>query len=291
MRPFLLASLTLIIVIQPLVNGQSHQGGTYYDLSSPDKYYILPGVLNEISGIVNIDGNIIAGIQDENGVVFFYDLLNKKISRSLIFFENGDYEDIATAGKSMYILRSDGVLFEIADFTISKIKVNVLKTGIPSKESEALCYHKKNNSLLIAAKENVDSESLKGKRVIYSFNMATRKLDNMPFLIIDPGIIPELLMKTGQAANKNSDDNDDQLDFRISAISIHPLTGNIWALSAGDRILCEFDNRGTPLRAYPLNKKLFNQPEGITFLLNGDMFISNEGGDDDATLLRFNLIK
>jgi hypothetical protein len=37
-----------------------------------------------------------------------------------------------------------------------------------------------------------------------------------------------------------------------------------------------------------LNPELFNQPEGIAFLNNGDMLISNEGGPGNATLLRFN---
>ena len=37
-----------------------------------------------------------------------------------------------------------------------------------------------------------------------------------------------------------------------------------------------------------LDKDLFTQPEGITFMKNGDMFISNEGGKAEATLIRFN---
>jgi hypothetical protein len=37
-----------------------------------------------------------------------------------------------------------------------------------------------------------------------------------------------------------------------------------------------------------LNMGLFNQPEGITFMENGDLLISNEGqGKGPATLRRF----
>jgi hypothetical protein len=37
-----------------------------------------------------------------------------------------------------------------------------------------------------------------------------------------------------------------------------------------------------------LNPDLFNQPEGITFMKNGDLFISNEGKKKSPTLVRFN---
>jgi len=37
-----------------------------------------------------------------------------------------------------------------------------------------------------------------------------------------------------------------------------------------------------------LNPKLFVQPEGITIMKNGDMYISNEGQKQPATLVRFN---
>jgi len=37
-----------------------------------------------------------------------------------------------------------------------------------------------------------------------------------------------------------------------------------------------------------LNPELFVQPEGITIMKNGDMYISNEGQKQPATLVRFN---
>jgi hypothetical protein len=40
-----------------------------------------------------------------------------------------------------------------------------------------------------------------------------------------------------------------------------------------------------------LNPALFNKAEGITFLENGDMLISNEGQSKKPTVLRFNYRK
>jgi hypothetical protein len=37
-----------------------------------------------------------------------------------------------------------------------------------------------------------------------------------------------------------------------------------------------------------LDKDLFAQPEGITFMENGDMLISNEGAKGIPTIVRFN---
>ena len=48
-----------------------------YNLSKPDKIYILPPALKEVSGITGTDASSIACIQDENGIIFIYDLETK----------------------------------------------------------------------------------------------------------------------------------------------------------------------------------------------------------------------
>ena len=53
-------------------------------------------------------------------------------------------------------------------------------------------------------------------------------------------------------------------------------------------MLFVFDMNGTIEYMEKLNPDIFNQPEGITFLKNGDMLISNEGQNKNPTLLRFN---
>ena len=41
--------------------------------------YILPGVLNEISGIVYNQNGILYCINDEDGIVFLYDVVEEEI--------------------------------------------------------------------------------------------------------------------------------------------------------------------------------------------------------------------
>jgi hypothetical protein len=78
------------------------------------------------------------------------------------------------------------------------------------------------------------------------------------------------------------------IKFLPSAIALHPITKDLYLISAVDHLLFVFED-GSLKHIEKLDHKIFNQPEGITFLKNGDMLISNEG--QTATLLRFNYLK
>jgi uncharacterized protein YjiK len=64
--------------------------------------------------------------------------------------------------------------------------------------------------------------------------------------------------------------------FNPSAIAVHPITHEIYILSASDRLLAVYDNKSLKT-VYPLPAELYYKPEGIAFFENGDMLISNEG--------------
>jgi hypothetical protein len=44
---------------------------------------------------------------------------------------------------------------------------------------------------------------------------------------------------------------------------------------------------GELLKIYKINPTHFPQPEGISFAANGDMYISNEGLEGKATILKY----
>lgn len=68
---------------------------------------------------------------------------------------------------------------------------------------------------------------------------------------------------------------------------MHPLRNELHLLSAPDHLLLIFDMQRQVLHIEPLDAKVHNKAEGITFLENGDMLISNEGQDHKPTLLKF----
>lgn len=269
-----------------------------YNLSGPDETFILPDILHEISGITAIDSLSIACIQDENGAVFVFDLQKNKISNRLVFDNNGDYEGITRVGNKFYILRSDGVLYEIENTKQSDLKKEIFMTGIPAGNIEGLCYDGQNNRLLIAPKENLDKEAVKkGKRPVYGFDLTKEALFDLPVYNFDLSEIkrfeseskgkPEEKDKKGKD-KKKKEKNDPGIEFKPSEIGIHPLTKDIYILSGAENMLFVFDSTGTIKYNENLKPELFSNPEGITFLNNGDMFISNEGQNRRATLLRFN---
>jgi uncharacterized protein YjiK len=80
---------------------------------------------------------------------------------------------------------------------------------------------------------------------------------------------------------------DSVIKFMTSDIGIQPITKKLFLLSASDHLLFIFNRNGTLEHIEKLNPELFVQAEGITFLPNGEMFITNEGQDHKATLLQF----
>jgi hypothetical protein len=267
-----------------------------YNLSSPDKILVLPHLLHEISGITEIDATSIACIQDEHGILYIYDIVKNQIIKQFYFSYDGDYEGVARVDKTLYILRSDGMLFGIVNYESGNFKRVSYSTGTPTKDNEGLCYDKKNNRLLIAPKDNPWKESEnKDLREIYSFDLSTKKLTKNPAFEFDLSLIERFALdnkiKVPMKSNKKGNEKKPDIKFRTSAIAIHPLTNKLFVVSANEHLLYVFDMNGNIEYLERLDPDMFNQPEGITFLKNGDMLISNEGQDKNPTLLRFNYKK
>src|ERR1043165_171386 len=115
-----------------------------YKLSSPQKTYILPSSLNEISGIVSLNTNEIACVQDELGHVYLYDLKTSSVTKEYNTQLVGDYEGITLVGNTIYMLRSDGVLIEYPDFRSPGLKIKEYFLNLPSSNNEGLCYDQRN---------------------------------------------------------------------------------------------------------------------------------------------------
>jgi hypothetical protein len=267
-----------------------------YNLTSPDKIYVLPGVLKEVSGITEIDPTSIACIQDENGILFIYDLMKEQITKQYSFYFNGDYEGIARVDKAIYILRSDGRLFGITNYESVTSTTESYSTGVPAKNNEGLCYDQNANRLLIAPKNNYEKDSdKKNLRFIYSFDLKSKKLDKDPAFEFDLKVIKKFAsenkFKIPKKGGKKGDKNNPDIEFRPSALAIHPFTDRLYVLSGMEKLLFVFNPDGEIEYVESLDPELFVQPEGITFLQNGDMLISNDIKNKKPTILRFNYIK
>jgi hypothetical protein len=267
-----------------------------YNLSSPDERITLPDALHEISGMTLMGPSSFACIEDEDGILFIYDFVRQEIISQTVFWGKGDYEGIARVNDTIYVLRSDGMIFEISDYKSEAPKVILIPTGIPRSNNEGLCYDEANRRLLITCKEYIGKFSkTRFKRIIFGLDLKSGQLLDKPVYKFDLKDIADFAEKQGDhfqiEPNKWKHKNYDFLRFHPSDIAINSTTGRIYILSAVDHTLGVFNTDGRIENFVVLNPALFNQAEGIIFLGNGDMLISNEGGNGRPTLLRFNYRK
>jgi len=227
----------------------------------------MPSALKEISGITYLGDNSFACIQDEVGKIFIYNTNKGKIEQEISFRANGDYEGIAIVGTTAYVVRSDGTLFEVKQYRNKKPSVTQHDTHLTkSHDVEGLCYDEQNNRLLLAVKGSEShTNDYKG---IYAFDLTTKKLGKDPVYKID--LKDKVFKKYKEKGVKSV--------FNPSGMAIHPITKDIYIVEGTRPKLLVLDAMGTIKNLYSLNKKQFEQPEGISFNNSGEMYISNEAG-------------
>jgi uncharacterized protein YjiK len=282
-------SFSSFVLLASLLRALSGSG---YTLEVPDKKWVLPPQLHEISGIAQIDSVTFACVQDEQGIVFFYDTRTGRVVRQLPFANPGDYEGITRNGKSLFVLRSDGMLFEISEFNRESPETTLHPTRIPARNNEGLCYDAGKNRLLIGCKGKVDDlAENRDRRFVYAFDLDASALDPQPVFEFNIPELSEFAIRAGVIPpwrdKKNGQIVPSSVRLNTSEIALHPITRELYFLSATDHLLMVTDLTGNIRRMERLDARLFNKPEGITFLENGDMLVTNEGQRGVPTLLLF----
>jgi len=244
-----------------------------YKLTHPDKTYEMPEILTEISGIAALNESEIFCIQDEIGVVFRYNLQNEEINKMYRFTDVGDFEDITIADDKLNILRSDGTIFSIAYTYFSGISDSRI-LPLNCMNIEGLFYNKNENKYLIACKDQLMNEK-SSLRHVYSLKENSSEHAKID-LVIDANEINTFFR------NYYPELDAEVIQINPSAISVHPISGEIFVLSASNRLLAIYKNRQLEC-VYPLAEELFYKPEGLSFTENGDLFISSEGNKKGYT--------
>jgi uncharacterized protein YjiK len=273
-----------------------------YRFDKPDAQHALPKRLKEVSGLAYLSPTELLAINDEEGKVYALDAQTGKILREYPFGEDDDYEDLAYVDGQVYVLSAEG---SIHRFALSEVnpKVEVLSTPLDvPNDCEGLCYLPERNALLIAAKESASiTEQVQHQRGIFLFDLQQGSLDEKPYILLSRGIFQQLTQTwEGQdermekflkklRKEKKSKKNQEQeasLPFQPSALAIHPITREIYVLSAVQYpMLAVLSPQGQVQALYPLPLDLFEQPEGLSFAPNGDLWICSEGKDKPAQLL------
>jgi hypothetical protein len=268
-----------------------------YELSDPDKKTKLPSKLREISGIQSLGDGIIAGVEDERGNIYLIDFHSGEIKKEIDFGEKGDYEGLAIVGSTAWVIKSNGNLYRVKDYKKGEGELKTKKFETPlgkANDVEGLAYDKANDRLLLACKGHpfIDDRDGKHTKAIYAFDLDEKELFTEPILLIDLKNIQDIkdynwFSSIGISIMSRLDENKGDVSFQPSDIAIHPVTGNYYITGAVGDLLLVYTPDGELLAAVELKDAVFKQAEGISFSARANMYISNEGGDGKANILKF----
>jgi uncharacterized protein YjiK len=248
----------------------------HYDFKQPVPFK-LDIKLKEISGIVwDTHKDQFIAHNDELGQVFFLDRSAGAImGQPFVFSESkGDYEDVAMVGPDIYVLRSDGAIFKIGiDSSGKRNSTDLGKIGLSDKNDFEAIYYDAEKKALIMICKNCDSDD---KKVVSAFAYYPDSI----------GFVTKPVYQIDAAKIKGLSPRETS-KFQPSAARIHPVLKKIFIISSASNQLVITDTNGEVEGVYMLTKKLFAQPEGLTFKSNGEMWISNEGVASRATLVKF----
>ncbi len=231
--------------------------------------FVLHKQLLEISGIAYLNDSTLFAINDEDGKIFTADLTPGKPA-SIRFGKGEDYEDICYADTVFYVLESSGDIYTVPVNDPSATR----KTKFPKKrkvEFESLYAEPGTGNLVMLSKEQ---RLIEDALVAYRYDPVADTFSTGPVYIIPLRDITRLM-------------KDHSAECKPSAAAVHPVTNKLFVIASVGKVLliCSLD--GKVEKAYSLNPDLFSQPEGICFSPSGDMYISNEGLQGKATIIRF----
>lgn len=279
MNRILTAALCLITFSACSKGEKNVQSPTGYDFSKPVKYK-MPEQLAEISGIAFYPGrkDSLYAIQDEDGKLFYWKNGHPESTGESRFGKHGDYEDLGITKNYTVILRSDGTLF-IFPFGESRTddvsSVKEWKDLLPGGEYEGLYADAEQNDVYILCKNcgaDKKASSLSG----YILHLDEQG---------QPALKGNFKVPTGNTTLLSAEQ---QKRLRPSALTYNKQTKEWYILSSVHKILIIADTAWNIKQVVALHSTLFPQPEGISFDIDNNLYISNEAGSTAAgTVLQF----
>lgn len=234
--------------------------------AAPLAQWLLPHALQEISGLALTDDGRLLVHDDELGQVWEIDyrrgVLVKRFSLGKGVLK-GDFEGIAIANGMVYLMASNGSLYEFVEGANgAKVDYTVFDTGLKKKcEFEGLAFDPAINSLLLACKE-VHSKDLRDALVIYRWSLTRDTAARLSQLTVP---LAGILGTNGWKGLHPTD------------ISIDPLTGNYVLIASPEKALVSITPAGVVVFAHPLPGS-HDQPEGLAITKDAILIVSDEAG-------------
>jgi uncharacterized protein YjiK len=244
-----------------------------YDLERPSASFQMPGRLDEISGLaITADGRLF-GHDDERATVHEIDPTTGEVGKRVFVGGDpsiqGDFEGLAIVGERFFLLTSAGILYEfreVGDREIAPHRVTDTDLG-DICEAEGLDYDADDDALLVACKTSTpDLRTL----VIHRLPLDPARPRPRP-IEVERGRLPSV---------------DVREDFQPSSVAVTP-SGTFLLASAAPEALLEIDRSGRVLAGADLPGGRHPQPEGLTFGLDGTLFIADEQNGASARVTAY----
>jgi hypothetical protein len=244
------------------------------------KTWLMPKILKEISSIAWLGQNKIAAVQDNDGIIFIYNLVTEKVEQQFKFGPQGDYEGLTYAHGNFFVLRSDGFIIEV------NAKGKVLNEyDLPltaTDNTEPFYFDASKNRLLIGQKDGAKAAKTKS---FYSFDLSSRKFNPQAVYTIqldDP--IVTCSSAQPEKGKKGKKKHTKKSTIRPSELAINPQSKEIFIADGPNQRILVLSPQGKPKYYLSVDKKLFPQVEGMLFSPEGDFYISTEGLKDNANI-------
>ncbi|MCP4120143.1 MAG: hypothetical protein GY751_00125 [Bacteroidetes bacterium] len=264
-------------------------------MDKPDRKLELKSDLDEISAISWIGNKQLAAIQDEKGILYTVSTKNGEIKSKFSFGDKMDYEGLARRKDRLFALSSNGVLYTIDPKKVSSGEAPIRLSVESKAELEGICYDDVRKHFLLAYKTS-EGISSTDQRHVYVYKAGRKYHSRVPFLTISNQKIRKFMERSEHQSRKLGELVDDHKSkseaiFQPSDIAVHPITGHIYLVSAVNELLLVVDPGNKEIvYLHQFDKDHLNQPEGITFDSDGDLYISSEKGSaSKARILRFEM--
>jgi hypothetical protein len=238
----------------------------------PIARWLLPSSLTEISGLALTKNDRLLAHGDEQGRIAEIDYRRGTVLKQFLVGSppvQGDFEGITVAGDVIYLLASNGKLYEFREGANGvRVKYTLHDTQLGREcEFEGVAFEPASNSLLLACK-TVGKKSLQDFLVIYRW-----KLDDKSDSRLSEFKVP--LARIIGAHNWKG--------FHPTDISVDPSSGNYLLVASPEKAMVELTPQGEVISAGPVPGR-HNQPEGLAITKEGILIVGDEGGHRRGTI-------
>ena len=236
----------------------------------------LPRRLREVSGLAATADDRLFTHDDERGIVYELDPTDGGVLKSFALgspVPKDDFEGITVVDDHFFMVTSDGTLYEVPEGADGEhVLVNTFATDVGRGcEVEGLAFEPSDRTLLMLCKTPRVRE-LEDYVAIYRWSVDRReRVEGLPILVP----LDAFKRSLGERA------------FAPSGIERHPGTGTYFVVAARQEAIAEITPAGVLLGVLTFPDGAHRKAEGITFLSDSSLCLSDEGRSKRARLTRY----